>query len=414
MTKNTLKNESRMKRIIMLTDMDDTEGNNQLIEAVNQCSNDGIFISIIGIGFSLNTSLTEKVSKTRGFNYFAATKEDHMEKIVATDFDMNFFPIAYDINLFIESGDFSVEKVYGTNFDNKLQQLANSGWKTSEHFLSNKSTRNNVEFILRLFKRLKNKILPKPILASLIKFWEYEIKSKNVCEISSCTPTEISGDGKLQGKFFIVKCNLKNNLPGVVNAKLTLNYTSLNEEKFSHQYLVRIPIKENVNYVEENMKKGLSVFYFAKFFRKMLRSYNDDNEESIIFLEEANLNSKKESIEKVFDSLLGGSEDGLEVKKDFIEKLSKIISNIIENKKEPKNDNMENSFDSGPRRFKGKGKGKRKVNLMKLSANGINNNLFTVFNFGKITSNAPVILGDVDGSDDDLGIDSGRNSHHSK
>jgi len=341
-------NENRLRRIILLTDMNDCESNGDLENSIKKCSEKNIFISIIGIGFSLNVSLTEKISKTKGFNYFTALKEDHINNIIVENFDLNFFPIAYNINLQIESGDLSVEKVYGTNFDNKLQEL-NLAWKTSNHFLQNNSVRKNVEIMLLYYQRTKNRNIPMPVLANLIKFWDCKKHIKNVCEISSCSATE-KKDKHIQGKFFIIKCKIKKCSQifyrnSFAFAKIILSYDTLEGEKKFQIYNTKIHLDKEESimtinskyigkkfYIEKNIALGLAVFYYTKLLRKMLRAYENKYVEKYFeFLEEKHLKHIVHQLDIVLIYLL--SENYPEKRNDFIEKIKTLAEKITENMK---------------------------------------------------------------------------------
>jgi uncharacterized protein YegL len=352
---NKILHENRLRRILLLTDMNDTEGNDELVHAVQKCSKNNIFISIIGIGFDLNFSLTEKISKTKGFNYFSAIKEEHLDEIIVKNFDLNFFPIAYDINLTLESGDLKIEKVYGTNFDNKLLQLEQE-WKTSEHILTNIKVKNNAEFLLLLYQRMKNRNLPMPILKNYIQFLQYNKKTKNVCEISSCTATE-KQQNHVKGKFFMIKCSLMNfnkkfYSETKVTAKLNLSYNNLQNEFFSEEYYVSIKLPKNDEFfVSENIKIGLSNFYIAKFMRKMIRAYeNLHDEKNENFLKEENLILCRKNLEKVLNYLNQNKNENSNINQDFVSQLLLKINKLILDISENKNDKENRFKDNSPRR----------------------------------------------------------------
>lgn len=362
MTSQTnLLNENRLKRILLLTDMNDTESNDELVLAVQKCSENNIFISIIGIGFDLNFSLTEKISKTKGFNYFSAIKEEDLDNIIVKNFDLNFFPIAYDINLTLESGDLKIEKVYGTNFNNKLFQLEKE-WTTSEHILSNIKIKNNIMFLLLFFRRKKSRNLPMPILSNFIKFLQYNKKTKNVCEISSCTATD-KNDNQVKGKFFMIKCSLINfsknfysQFESKCNVKINLSYKNIQNEFYSQEYFINLNIpKSNENLVSENISIGLSNFYFAKFIRKIIRSYENNYDEKYKkFLTEENLISTRKSLEKVLDYINPNKNENSN-NQDFISqlflKINKLIVDILEDSNEQTSNKKRYLIDS-PRRVR--------------------------------------------------------------
>lgn len=341
MTRNKAEG-NRIRRIIFLTDMGDSY-NEELLNGIKEASQSGLFITIIGIGYNLDIKLVEKVSKVKGFNYFSATREEHLDMIMGNNFNMNFFPIAYDINLTFVSGDLSISKVYGTNFDNKIHQLANS-WKTSNHWLSDLALKCKINFILLFFKRIKKK-LPMPALAQCIKFWSFEKQNLNVSEISTCHASEVLFDEKnfpqMKGKFFMVKTVLKNPIPGKICGNFILNYTSILGDKFSHEFPVFLKIDDVGRFnINQTISKGLCLFYYAKFMRKIMRNYENkdgnNNEKALKFLEEENLRRCSDFIKPLFDKLWNRE---LEEKENLLNNMEKIISNVIENIKNIKENN---------------------------------------------------------------------------
>ncbi len=81
---------NREKRIVFLTDMGDVSSENAFFETVKKASNEGIYLTIVGIGYNFNEDSALKISLNKGANFFNATKEKHLEENLVQEFDYNF------------------------------------------------------------------------------------------------------------------------------------------------------------------------------------------------------------------------------------------------------------------------------------------------------------------------------------
>lgn len=278
----------RQRRLLLLTDMDNTGNDEELISGIlNLSSVFSVFTSVVGIGEKPDILLTEKVSKAKGFNYVTAVNTIEANNFI-NNFEMNFFPIATDINLTIESGDIEVKKVYGTNFNNSVLELQNQMFGLKDTGLYSPIIKSSILTLLYTYK-MHGKRTPKPVISCFLDFLNYKKKVKNVCEISACTATSKLGPTTQKGKFFIVVCGLKDSkLLRKQNVKIKCDFelsyktfTGDNTKPGESPYSIE-SIRKRVEYLIVNtdyaqlnlkMKNGICMFFYNKFFRDVCRNY---------------------------------------------------------------------------------------------------------------------------------------------
>lgn len=104
-------------RIIFLTDAMPNSGElakNSLFGMVRAAADKGIHTSFIGVGVDFNTDLVEHVSKIRGGNYFSVHSAVEFKKRLVDEFDFMVTPLVFDLELHVESEDYTIEGVYGS------------------------------------------------------------------------------------------------------------------------------------------------------------------------------------------------------------------------------------------------------------------------------------------------------------
>ena len=225
------------------------------------------------------------------------------------------------------------------------------------------SVRHSTEAMLFVLKKKNFKRVPKPVICRFLDFVAYNKRSKNVCTISSCTPTEIFSETAAKGKFFMIAANLKDsklllesNAP--LNIKFTLSYNvstgtrvkNLNEEvnvpeiearivkkneqidtlsedieepnlivsnarapqnvesnikqaSFTKKYKILNPLEKEVN---SKMLNGICMFFYNKFIRNISRNFHELRKNHKIFItndvEKPSEQTKTEKLDNSFDS----------------------------------------------------------------------------------------------------------------
>lgn len=97
----------------------------ELGDQVKKCVEQGVHVSILGIGLDFNTKLTESIIINEGCNYFSITKDDQLKEIIVDHFHYNFFPTAFNVLIRIESDDYTVAQTFGTSFENTYVESSN-------------------------------------------------------------------------------------------------------------------------------------------------------------------------------------------------------------------------------------------------------------------------------------------------
>ena len=114
---NAANRDEYENRIIFMTDAMPNQGElseQGLFGMVNQAAKKGLYTSFIGIGVDFNTDLVERVSKTKGANYFAVHSLKEFKKRLDDEFDFMVTPLVFDLKLALDSDAYEIEGVYGS------------------------------------------------------------------------------------------------------------------------------------------------------------------------------------------------------------------------------------------------------------------------------------------------------------
>lgn len=104
-------------RIIFITDAMPNRGElseKGLFGMVDKAAKRGIYTTFIGVGVDFNTDLVERVSKTRGANYYSIHSAESFKKRLDEEFDYMVSPLVFDLQLALDSEAFEIEGVYGS------------------------------------------------------------------------------------------------------------------------------------------------------------------------------------------------------------------------------------------------------------------------------------------------------------
>jgi hypothetical protein len=255
------------RRIVMLTDMESFK-DDALMDLMKKNSEKGIYTSIIGVSFELNTDLIESIIRIRGANYFSAIEDSHLDKIIVSNFEFNFFPVAFNVNLKLECGSLNVDNIYGSSFD-KESQIEKRDWTRKEHYLVSKDSKKMIFSLLYIFGTLK-KALPKPIVSTLVKMTNtFEI---NLLEINTINPSDLitlkNGDLLMEGGLIIAKCSSKSaiNLEEVSNYKITIQYDTVDGKSAIIEDKIKLDLKKE----GDDFKDAIGLFYWAYNMKNLL------------------------------------------------------------------------------------------------------------------------------------------------
>lgn len=104
-------------RIIFLTDAMPNTGElskNKLFGLAKNASERNIHTTFVGVGVDFNNDLVEYVSKTKGANYFSVHSSKAFSKLLDEEFEYMVTPLVYDLELKLNSSNYSIEAVYGS------------------------------------------------------------------------------------------------------------------------------------------------------------------------------------------------------------------------------------------------------------------------------------------------------------
>lgn len=109
-------------RIIVITDAMPNYGNTSkdgLMSYVEENADDGIYTTFIGVGVDFNTKLIEAISDVKGANYYSVHTVDEFEERMGEQFEFMVTPLVFDLKLNLESEDYEIAGVYGSDTVNK-------------------------------------------------------------------------------------------------------------------------------------------------------------------------------------------------------------------------------------------------------------------------------------------------------
>ena len=109
-------------RIIVITDAMPNMGTtnkSELSKYIESNSEKGIYTSFIGVGVDFNTEVIESLSNVKGANYYSISSSKQFKKILGEEFDYMVTPLVFDLNLNFESDGYEIDKIYGTDSQDK-------------------------------------------------------------------------------------------------------------------------------------------------------------------------------------------------------------------------------------------------------------------------------------------------------
>ena len=109
-------------RIIVITDAMPNYGTTSktgLLSYVEDNANKGIYTTFIGVGVDFNTELIEKISDVKGANYYSVHSSSEFKERMGEQFEYMVTPLVFDLNLDLDSKDFEIAAVYGSDTANK-------------------------------------------------------------------------------------------------------------------------------------------------------------------------------------------------------------------------------------------------------------------------------------------------------
>ena len=260
-------NDKKEKRIVIITDAVYKDTNNKLLNLVINCvEKKNIPITIMAISSESNISLADKLCHFKKCNYFPICNLSELETYLVKNFKYMFFPDCYDIKLTINSEEAQILKCFGggneliDEYENKFNDYAPG--------ISNKITYNLGSSFPSELLKLKN---------------DFGIDKLYV-----------------KGGLILLKVNPRD-FDGVKNLKFEINLgcKSFNNKKYEQKFTYII---DNINnnemeyFKDNNIKKGLSIYYFTSFLNYLVENENKKNFNTNM------MNKKINDLKLLFDS----------------------------------------------------------------------------------------------------------------
>ena len=289
-------NDKNEKRIIMITDVEYCDGNDELFNLFKKCAEEkNISITIIAISENSNLSLADKISHFKGCNYFSVTKSSELDSFMIKQYNYIFFPIAHETKLKIESE------------NTTLIQCIGGGNEISDE-IENKNNDNNTK---QPTKEIK-----------------FDIGSAFSSELLKIKDNEGNEQVYIKGGLMLLKINYNDlNKNEKLNFNFSLEYTSVDGKKSCQNYSYVIENKNDDNYFKDNnIKKGLSIYYFC-----IVLNYIVEKEDKG---EYEYLNRKKDELKKQKDLALFETRQAV---RDYLQK-----NFVIEPDNNEMNENLKN------------------------------------------------------------------------
>ena len=220
---------AKFKRVIIITDGWDDRGD--FMNLATELNKKDILITILSIDSSSNSNMYSKFSELKGCNYFFILNEEDMEKYLIKQLNYICFPILYDMKVNFESVDADLIRTIGCGQENE---------KSKEGDVST---------------------TPKNELINAKTLFPSDLKQFN-------------GKYYQEGGLILLKIKPKS-LDKNCRINIKLSYEELEGSKYENNYLIEFTVDElqkGVNTIE--MKKGLAIYYFTKFFRKIKKFMN--------------------------------------------------------------------------------------------------------------------------------------------
>ena len=222
---------AKFKRVIIITDGWDNR--DDFMNMAKELNKKNILITILSIDSGSNSNMYSKFSELKGCNYYFILNEEDMEKYLIKQLNYICLPILYDMKLNFESDDAELIKVIGCGEENDKKKVEDGAAPAVAK------------------KELVN---TKTLFPSDLK--------------------QLNGKYYQEGGLILLKIKL-NSLDKNCKIKFKLSYEELEGNKCENNYLIDFSVDELKKGIDSpEMKKGLAIYYYTKFFRKIKKFMN--------------------------------------------------------------------------------------------------------------------------------------------
>ena len=132
-------------RIIVITDAMPNIGetsSNGLLNMMKSAQRRDINTTFIGVGVDFNSEVVKNITNVRGANYYKVSSEEEFKTRMGEQFDYMVTPMIYDLNMKLDSNNFIVENIYGTD---DIDSEKNSIMHVNTLFPSNSNSNGEVK-----------------------------------------------------------------------------------------------------------------------------------------------------------------------------------------------------------------------------------------------------------------------------
>ena len=240
-------NINKKKRMIFITDAYYDDTSEELFNLIKLNAEDlNLPCTIMAISSESNIALADKLCHFNGCNYFTIAKSTDLEYYLVQNFDYFFFPIAHQTKLTIKSENANIIKCIGG--ENEVLDELNSEKK--------EINKNKVEYDFGTSFSSK-------MIKSKEKYY-----SKGGLILIKISPEDLNKNEDIKFEFNLEYIQDEN------NSKSSQNYS----------YTIKKEEKNNEFFKNDNIKKGISIYYFVNALNYFVQSEkekkNDPNKKN--------------------------------------------------------------------------------------------------------------------------------------
>ena len=212
-------------RIIVITDAMPNIGattNSELLDMMEDAQDDDINTTFIGVGVDFNSEVVKNITNVRGANYYKVSSEEEFKNRMGEEFDYMVSPMVYDLNMSVDSKNFKLEKIYGTDDINS-------------------ENRNTIMHVNTLF------------------------------------PSNSTDNGEVKGGIILVKLKKigKEN-----DLKINLDWNDINDKKSNNS--LEVKFKDNNYYDNTGIRKAIVLSRYANMVKDWIAFDRDENNRFLI------------------------------------------------------------------------------------------------------------------------------------
>ena len=224
---------AKFKRVIIITDGWDNDPH--FMQLARELNTKDILITILSIESSSNSEMFQQFSELKGCNYYFILNEEDMEKYLIRQLNYICFPALYDMKINFLSEDADLIRTIGCGQQNEKSK------KEGEDINTKPKPSNDL-------------INTKTVFPSDLK--------------------ELNGNYYQEGGLILLKIKPKS-LEKNCKVNINLSYEEIEGNQFNNNYEIEFTsdeLKNGSNFAD--MKKGLAIYYFTKFIRKIKKFMN--------------------------------------------------------------------------------------------------------------------------------------------